>query len=496
MATKKRKRRKKRIRFSQFLPARRNEATSHSGDLAGMIQTFPLKTALALAVAIFSVLGCSSSVTPSAPSTTTVKVPSARAAQTVTLLPPPTVETAPPGTVPIMLGIDVLEARGFDAIKGKRIGLLTHPAGVNRHGVSTIDVLRRAPGVKLVALYGPEHGIYGDAPATFKVANTVDKRTGLPVFSVYGQFRKPTKAMLKGLDAMVIDLQDIGTRSYTFVSAMRYTMEACFENGVEVIVLDRPNPLGGLKVDGPPLDPQWVSYVGAFRVPYVHGLTIGELARMAKEAPGVLTIPESVRAAGKLTVIPMRGWRRSMRWPETGLTWVPTSPLMPDFSAVQGYAMVGLGTYWDPAAKFDIGFRHGVGKSYPFRGISHSTLKIDLVEKELQALKIPGLQFRRVSAPDEKGLPAIGLFVEISDWDDWRPTELSFYLMRLACKLEGKNPFLTGDSSGFIRHMGSTAFLEAIKREGAHIDIDSWIHDWQARSKIYQQQSKKYWLYL
>jgi uncharacterized protein YbbC (DUF1343 family) len=399
---------------------------------------------------------------------------------------------------PVMLGIDVLESQGFAAVKGKRIGLMTHPAGVNRRGESTISVLRRAPGVKLVALYGPEHGVYGEAAAEVRLANTVDKRSGLPMYAVYAMpNRKPTRASLKGIDAMVIDLQDIGTRSYTFVSAMRYMMEACFEHKVEVIVLDRPNPLGGLKVDGPPLDAEWTSYVGAFRVPYVHGLTIGELARMAKEAPGVLAVSESVREKGRLTVIPMRGWRRSMRWPETGLPWIPTSNFVQDFAAVQGYPMVGLGAFWDPP-HIDTGFRHGIGKYYPFRGISHRTVKIDVVEKELRALRLDGIQFRRVSATDRDGKPAVGLFVEITDYDEWRPTELNFYLMKLACKFEPKNPFAPGpgrDFKGFLRHMGSADFLRALQRDGARVDVPRFLAEWDAKAKIYQEQSKRYWLY-
>lgn len=400
-----------------------------------------------------------------------------------------------------MLGIDVLEANGFNAVKGKRIGLLTHPAGVNRRGETTIDVLRRAPGVKLVALYGPEHGIYGNAPAEIKIGNNIDARTGLPVYSLYGQYRKPTKAMLTGLDAMVVDLQDVGTRSYTYVSAMLYTMAACFENNVEVIILDRPNPLGGLKVDGPLLDAKWKSYVGAFRVPYVHGLTIGELARMAKEAPGVMivpnaiNVPDSVRERGKLTIIAMRGWRRTMRWPETGLRWIPTSPYVQDFSAVIGYAMSGLGTYFDPRAKFDIGFRHGVGTQYPFMGISHVTIKSEIIEKELKGLGVSGLQYRRVSAPDRNGKPATGLYIIIADYDDWRPTELSFHLMKLATRISPRNPFLTGDASGFLRHMGSEEFYNALRRDGARVDLQSFLAKWQAENRIYQQQSRRFWLY-
>jgi uncharacterized protein YbbC (DUF1343 family) len=397
-----------------------------------------------------------------------------------------------------MLGIDVLEAEGFAAVKGKRIGLLTHQAGVNRRGESTIDVLRRAPGVKLVALYGPEHGLYSAEAREVIIADKPDPRTGLPVYSWYGKVRRPTKAMLKGLDAMVIDLQDIGTRSYTYISAMRLTMEACFENGVEVIVLDRPNPLGGLKVDGPPLDSQWASWnVGAFRVPYVHGLTIGELAKMAKEAPAVLDVSDTVRQRGKLTVIPMRGWTRAMRWPETGLVWVPTSGGIPTWEAVQGYPMVGLGTFRDPP-RIDTGFSSGVGKSYIFRGISRKGVKDEVLEKDLQALKLPGLRFQRVSALDKDGKPATGIYIEITDYDEWRPTELNFYLMKLACKYDPKNPFAPGpvrNFSGFLRHMGSTAFLNALQRDGAKVDVDAFIRDWAAKAKVYQQQSRKFWLY-
>jgi uncharacterized protein YbbC (DUF1343 family) len=456
-----------------------------------------LQPFIATCVALLGLIGCSSSqpVRPAAPPTQPPiqldNVP-ANNAQAAVALPPP---------YPVMLGIDVLVAEGFDAVKGKRIGLLTHPAGVNRRGERTIDVLRRAPGVKLVALYGPEHGINGDIPAATNVPDSVDQRTGLPVFSVYGRYRKPTKAMLKGLDAMVIDLQDIGTRSYTFVNVMKWTMESCFENNVEVIILDRPNPLGGLKVDGPLLDAKLAvnNSVGAFRVPYVHGLTIGELARMAKDEqpPGGLAVSDAVRARGKLTVIPMRGWTRAMRWPETGLAWVPTSGGIPTWEAVQGYPMVGLGTYSD-GPRIDTGFRHGIGKAHIFRGVSYKGVKDEVLEKDLQALKLPGVRFQRVSALDKDGKPATGIYIEITDYDEWRPTELNFYLMKLACKYAPKNPFAPGpgrDFSGFLHHMGSNAFFAALQHDGARIDVDAFLRDWAAQAKIYQQQSRMFWLY-
>jgi uncharacterized protein YbbC (DUF1343 family) len=467
--------------------------------MSGPPSLSPIHQIIGWFILVLGLLGCSASQPPISPLSGTTPTRPVFAAPQVSAVSPPV--STPVAPFPVMLGIDVLAAQDFAAVKGKRIGLLTHPAGVNRRGESTVDVLRRAPGVQLVALFGPEHGIYGDEKAEVKIPNRVDSRTGLPVYSLYGSTRKPTTEMLRGLQAVVVDLQDVGTRSYTYVSAMLYTMAACFENNVEVIVLDRPNPLGGYKADGPPLDADLKGYVGAFRVPYVHGLTIGELARMAKKTPGVMQVRNAInvseehRQRGKLTVISMRGWRRSMRWPETGLKWVPTSPMVQDFSAVVGYAMVGLGTYHDNRVGFDIGFRHGVGTQYAFRGLSHKTVRSEVLEAELRAMKLPGLSFRRVSVPDRDGRPQTGVFVEISDWDEWNPTELSFHLMRLGIKLDPRNPFRSGNASGFLRHMGSTAFNEALKRDGVRINVEGWFRQWQEQAKIYQQQSRKFWLY-
>ena len=213
----------------------------------------------------------------------------------------------------VKLGNEVLAETNFRELAGKRIGLITNPSGVNRRLETTLDVLRAAPGVKLVALFGPEHGIYGDVPAGDKVESRTDSRTGLPVHSLYGATRKPTPAMLAGLDALVYDLQDTGARSYTFVSTMGEAMEACGEAGIEFIVLDRPNPLGGVRVEGPMVGQEkFRSFVSRWDVPYVYGLTCGELARMINDR-GWIEHP------CKLTVVPLEGWRRTMVWRDTGL---------------------------------------------------------------------------------------------------------------------------------------------------------------------------------
>jgi len=406
--------------------------------------------------------------------------------------PEPVVPHEPERVYPIMLGIDVLESDGFAALRGKRVGLLTHPAGVNRQGVSTIEVLRRSPQVQLVALYAVEHGLSGHLPASQKFSDGIDPLTRLPLFSLYnGKTHKPTPAQLKPIDVLVIDLQDIGSRSYTFISAMKVALEACFEAGKEVVVLDRPNPLGGLKVDGPPLDADQMSYVGMFRVPYVHGLTIGELAGLAQRTPGVLSVPESVRLQGRLTVIPMKGWRRTMRWPETGLTFVPTSPYVRDYAATVGYAMTGLGCEIG-------GFTHGLGTAYPFRALNFPRKSPEELERALEALHLPGLRFSVIGTAGADGKPTRSVYVEVTDWNTWRPTELSFHLMRLAAAWNPRNPFATAraaEGSSFNHHVGSTAWWRAITHDGGNVNVAAFVNDWHQRALAYQQNVRRFWLY-
>lgn len=427
---------------------------------------------------------------------TETKKPETKPAETKTEPKP----EAPPEKLPrVMLGIDVLEAEGFKAIAGKRLGLLTHRAGVNRRGESTIDVLRRAPQSKLVCLFAPENGLDGATRSATKFDDAIHGPTGLPVYSLYGKNKRPTNEQLKGLHAVVVDLQDIGARSYTFISWMRYTMEACFENGVEIIILDRPNPLGGLKVDGPPLDLEHMSDVGAFRVPYIHGLTMGELATMAKNAPGVLrNVSDKVRAKGRLTVIPMRGWTRAMRWPETELPWVQTSPMITDYNAVIGYAMLGLGCEQTPWRQ--IALPAGETSAYPIRGISYPKKTPEEIIAALEAFKIPGIRLVKRETRNGNGnsKPTFGVFVEVVDWEAWRPTELSFYMHKLAEKWSPMKVFATlttGQQRTFQIHVGSTAWYDALAKQGMRVDVPAFIKNWSERAAVYQTTSKKYWLY-
>ena len=392
-----------------------------------------------------------------------------------------------PSSGKVLLGIDVLAAEGFARIKGLRCGLVTHRAGVNGIGQRTVDVLARAPGVKLVKLFGPEHGIDGVAAADVAVGHAKDARTGLPIYSLYGATRRPTPEMLADLDVILIDFQDIGARSYTYISCMRYVIEACFSlaRPVRVLVLDRPNPLGGEKVDGPFLDRKWRSYVGAYETPYVHGLTIGEIARWAVATPGVLELDEATRRRGTLDVVAMRGWRRSMTWNLTGLNWVPTSPRIDNAKAALGYAMSGLGA-------MDSGFSHSTGAGQNFRFLTYPRRKAaDLVAAFGNA--VPGL----VLQPQQMADGTQGVYLAVGDWPRLRPTAISLYMLRQAC-VWAPNPFV-GLSAGkrelFIKHLGSEAFFDELRTQGARIDLARWMKRWDGDAAAFRARTAPFRLY-
>lgn len=391
----------------------------------------------------------------------------------------------------IKLGIDYLEETDFEILRDKKVGLLTHPAGKNGQGQSTVAVLSRSNLVNLVALFGPEHGIYGDEKAAVPVDDKIDQRTGLPVYSLYGQYRKPTPAMLSDIDCMVIDLQDVGVRCYTYVSCMRYAMEACFEGGVEVVVLDRPNPLGGIKVAGPPMDEKWMSYVGAFQIPFVHGMTIGELALWSKKHEGVLKTSDLVRKKGKLTIVPMLGWKRTMTWPDTGLTWHPTSPNIPTLDSVAGYPMTGLGAQMGR-------FQHGIGTRHPFRFLTYKGKTPEELKATLETLNLPGLSYRIKTLPNTAGKSVRGVYLVISDWNAWKPTELPFYMMKLSALWETPSPFSQAkkaEAGLFNKHVGSSWWWDALLSKGGSVNPSQYLAEWEKDSRRFRELVSPYLLY-
>lgn len=280
-------------------------------------------------------------------------------------------------------GIDVLAARGFDALRGKRIGLITNQTGVNASGIKTRLILKKAPGVRLTALFAPEHGIDGTVGASKYIADRKDPATGLTVYSLYGPTRKPTPEMLAGLDALVFDMQDIGIRSYTYISTMAKSMEAAGEAGIEFIVLDRPNPLGGQRIEGPGIEEKWRSFVGQLPTPYLHGMTAGELARMTN-AKGWMA------HRCKLTVVPMTGWSRDMTWADTRLPWVQTSPNIPHASSVAHYAATSIFGSLQGS-----GFDVGIGTPAPFQYAGAAGINAATFTAHISSCGVPATPYTR-----------------------------------------------------------------------------------------------------
>lgn len=252
----------------------------------------------------------------------------------------------------LSLGIDQLAKNDFAELRGKRVGVIVNPASVDSNRKPTALVLKDAQNVNLVALFGPEHGVWGDEYAGDKVDDKVDPLTGLKAFSLYGKTRKPTKEMLDTVDVLVFDLQDIGSRSYTYISTMKNVLQACVEQDKQLVILDRPNPLGGERIEGGPVtDEKYRSMVSYLDVPYLHGMTMGELALMTRDA-----IAPDFKG---LSVIRMAGWTRDMTWADTGLDWVMPSPHVPHVSSVAGYAATGIfGELYQAS--------NGVGYTLPF----------------------------------------------------------------------------------------------------------------------------------
>lgn len=387
----------------------------------------------------------------------------------------------------VKLGNEVLAASGFKLLQGKRLGLITNPSGVNRNLDSTIEILRAAPGVNLVALFGPEHGIYGDVPAGDSIQSRTDERTGLPVHSLYGATRKPTPGMLAGLDALVYDLQDTGCRSYTYISTMGVAMEACGEAGLEFIVLDRPNPLGGLRVEGPMLEDKFRSFVSQWNVPYVYGLTCGELARMINGEGWI-------RKPCKLTVVPLKGWKRSMTWRDTGLPWVPASPHVPHGESPLFQVAVGmLGEIG--------GVSTGIGYTLPFQCIAAPGLDPHRLAAALNGYGLPGIRFKPITYKPYyftfKDQVIGGVQLYFTDPARAPLTAVNFYALEALRKTAGLDLFAEAVKSGksfamFDKVNGTDATRLALQAGTPAAQI---VASWAPGEKAFRAQRKKYLLY-
>ncbi len=389
---------------------------------------------------------------------------------------------------PVKPGIDVLADRGFDQLKGMRVGLITNPTGIDSHGVSTVDVLRKAPGVKLVALFGPEHGVYGADWAGESIKSSTDAHTGLPVYSLYGPTTKPTPEMLKGIDVLVYDLQDIGCRSYTYISTMGLAMEAAGEAGIKFFVLDRPNPLNGNRVEGPGLDPAYKSFTCQWPIPYVYGMTPGELAYMIQRSPGWL------KKNPALTIVPMTGWYRSMYFEDTGLLWVPTSPHIPTPETALHYVATG---FLGEAG----GVCNGVGYTTPFAVVGHSSFDSFEFTDSMNQLALPGVLFEPVTFKPFyqifKNQLINGSQIYYTNRDKVNLTNLAVQILFKTFHAPGIKMFVAdknGDSGpvAFDHIAGSDALRVALQNKKTP---DQIIATWQADLAAFREARRPFLLY-
>ncbi|MEW6512161.1 MAG: DUF1343 domain-containing protein [Bacteroidota bacterium] len=388
----------------------------------------------------------------------------------------------------VQTGIDVLRDQKFAGLAGKRVGLITNPTGVDSRLRSTIDILFNAPAVRVVALFGPEHGVRGDHAAGDPVGTFTDSATGLPVYSLYGRTRKPTAEMLRGIDVLVYDIQDIGCRSYTYISTMGLAMEAAAEQRIPFLVLDRPNPLGGIRMEGAPVRHGFESFVSAHPIPYVYGLTCGELARMLNG--------EGLLAEGKrcsLTVVPMKGWKRDMTFSDTGLPWVPTSPHIPEPTTPAFYVSSGL------LGELGV-ISEGVGYTLPFKVFAAPWINPKLLADRMNSLGLPGVIFRPMALKPFNGrfkdteLRGVQIHFTGNGPDDLMG--LQFRFMEIHNELHpDKNPFTLADPSRlamFDRVAGSDSLRILFTRRMKYGDVADVL---KQGVKEFRERSGRYRLY-
>jgi uncharacterized protein YbbC (DUF1343 family) len=358
----------------------------------------------------------------------------------------------------VEVGLERIEAENGGPLRGRKVGLVVHAASVTADGRHAVDVLR-ARGVSVVRLFGPEHGVRGEAAAGEKLAGGTDRETGLPVVSLYGERTKPSAADLAGLDALAVDLQDAGVRFYTYASTLILCLEAAAETGIELVVLDRPNPLGGDQVEGPASDPRDVvasSLLNLAPGPLVHGLTLGELARFVnarRERPA------------RLTVVPMRGWKRPMRWEDTGRPWVPPSPNLRSAAAALAYPGVCLLEATNVS--------EGRGSEAPFLLFGAPWLRAEALAR---SVSVPGFGLEparftpRASAaapaPKFRDEACAGLRVRVTDRAAARPYALGVALLQELRRLHPEFGWRDGGAA-LDRLVGTRRLRRAIERGDA-----------------------------
>ena len=388
--------------------------------------------------------------------------------------------------ITIKTGIEVLKEQKFKILEGKRVGLITNPTGVDNSMKSTIDILNEAPNVNLVALFAPEHGVRGDAHAGDHVDNVTDPKTGLPVYSLHGKTRVPTPEMLEGIDVLVYDIQDIGCRSFTYISTMGLAMQGAAEQGIEFVVLDRPNPLGGIKVEGGLVEDGFISFVSQFKIPYVYGLTCGELALL-------LNGENMLKKQCKLQVVKMKSWKRKMRYEETGLQWIPSSPHIPQPISAIFYPVSGI--------LGELGYMSiGVGYTIPFQMFAAEWIKAEDLAASLNNLHLPGLYFRPMYLKPfysvGQGKQLEGVQVHIMDYEKARLSEIQFYVMQEVASLYPDKAVFENANDKRFRMFDQVAGSDYVRlnfaKRNKFADISGF---WNDAVAPFRKLSKKYYLY-
>ncbi len=382
---------------------------------------------------------------------------------------------------PVRLGVDGLLSDSLALIQGKRLGLITNATGLTSAHESTIDALVRTPGVQLVALFGPEHGVRGDVEAGMAIDSYVDEKTGIQVYSLYGKTHKPTPEMLRGVDLLLYDIQDIGSRAYTYIYTMAYGMEAARENHIPFVLLDRPDPLGGELVEGGVLETRFKSGIGRYPIPYIYGMTVGELARLFNREFGI---------GCDLKVIPLAGWQRHNDFTETGLMWVPTSPHIPQAASAWFCAAVGcLGEL----QQVDV----GVGMPGPFEYIGAPWIKADELAAELNGRQLPGVFFRplhyRPFYGTFKGIDLEGVQIHLLDRRVFRPMLTQLHILVALQRLyPDHNIYDTPRLDMFMKAIGTDQVHQRI-RAGA--GVDEILAYWQAGLARFELLRPDYLIY-
>jgi uncharacterized protein YbbC (DUF1343 family) len=380
-------------------------------------------------------------------------------------------------------GVEVLVAKHLDLIQGKRVGLITNPTGVTSDLTSTIDVLHGLPQVKLAALFGPEHGVRGDVFAGEKIGHSVDRKTGVPIYSLYagGPLSPPTPEMLKDIDVLIYDIQDIGSRAYTYIYTLALAMQGAAKAGIPVVVLDRPNPLGGNLIEGPVLDEKFKSAIGLYPIPYIYGLTVGELAKFFNEEFGI---------GADLKVVPMEGWHRGMIFHDTGLPWVLTSPHVPHPETA--FYLAATGCIGELQA-----LSEGVGYTLPFELIGQTWIEPDQLAAELNHRHLPGVRFRplyfRPYYFAHKDQQLAGVQIHLQNPREFSPMRTQLHILAAVLALYPEQEIFNPQRIvSFDRAMGTDQIRLALLRGEAP---DAIMANWENDLARYKQKREKYLMY-